>query len=351
MESLSAVLCGKETIKFENRIVQEPGPGEVQLSMRNVGLCGSDVYMYKNGCHGTHRLGGSGILGHEASAVVTKVGEGVTKLKVGDRVALEPGEACNKCKNCLRDVRNMCLTEKPFDGNTSKYDGYITKCKLMRADYCYKLPDNVSDEEGALMEPLAVAVQDCRRAGVEAGKSVLVLGSGTIGLLCMITAKAMGATNVCITDVVEERLKLAKQLGATHTVLTNSSDVDSVVKEIHSIMGEMPDITIECTGNNFCQRLAIMSTTPGGCVAIVGYGAEEVTLPLAVLCQRQIDLRPSWRYDQHCYPIAIDMVASGKVNIKPLVTHRFTLEQTTDAIQVAASRRPGVLKCMITCNE
>ncbi|XP_060602234.1 sorbitol dehydrogenase-like [Ruditapes philippinarum] len=180
---------------------------------------------------------------------------------------------------------------------------------------------------------------------------LIKLLSGTIGLLCMITAKAMGATNICITDVVEERLKLAKQLGATHTVLTNSSDVDSVVKEIHSIMGEMPDITIECTGNNFCQRLAIMSTIPGGCVAIVGYGAEEVTLPLAVLCQRQIDLRPSWRYDQHCYPIAIDMVASGKVNIKPLVTHRFTLEQTTDAIQVAASRRPGVLKCMITCNE
>lgn len=351
MDNLSAVLYGVKSIKIEPTPTRDPGRSEVLLSVQNVGLCGSDVYMYNHGKHGTHKVHGPTILGHEASAVVTKIGEGVTQLQPGDRVALEPGDACRSCKNCFRGMPNMCLVEKPYDGTPSQYAGYISRSKVMRASYCHRLPGNVSYEEGAMMEPLAVAVHDCRRTGVQAGKSVLILGAGTIGLLCMMTAKAMGATNVCITDVIEERLKLAKSLGATNTLLTASTDMDRTVQEIHTLMKDMPDITIECTGNSFCQRLAIMATIPGGCVATVGYGAEDVSLPIAVMTQRQIQLKPSWRYDRFCYPIAIDLVASGLVNLKPLITHRFSLEQTEEAMQKAASREPGVLKCMIKCSQ
>ncbi|KAL4222518.1 hypothetical protein ACF0H5_018557 [Mactra antiquata] len=349
MENLAAVLYDKNDIQIELAPLLTPGENEVQVSIRQVGICGSDVYLYANGTHGTNQLHGPCIIGHEASAVITQVGQNVNNVKVGDRIVLEPGEFCGECKNCLRGIQNMCLTVKPYEGAND--NGYITRFKVVKASNCHKIPDNVSDEEGAFMEPLAVAVQDCRRARVEAGKSVLILGSGSIGLLCMMVAKAMGATNICITDIVEERLKLAKELGATHTLLTSSKDIDDTVNKIHTVMGEMPDITIECSGNTFCQKLSVMATIPAGCVVFVGYGDTDVTLPIAVIAQRQIEIRPAWRYDRFCFPIAINLVASGRVNVKPLVTNKFKLEDTVEAIQTASSRKPGVLKCMVQCYE
>lgn len=345
MSNLAAVLYGKEDVRIDEQPLREPCKGEVRLRVSKVGLCGSDVYMFMNGTHGTHEISEPGVIGHEACAVVEKVGEGVTNLKVGDRVALEPGDACGECKNCLKGSHNMCLVERPFDG--ADFEGYLIQSKIMKASYCHKLPDHLTDEEGSFMEPLAVAVHDCRRGMVQAGTSVLVLGAGTIGLLCMMTAKAMGAKSVCITDVVQSKLDLAKTLGADYTLLTSSPDVNKLASQIEELMGGAPDVTLECTGNNMCQRLAIMATIPDGIVVLIGYGQTDVTLPMAIANQRQINIRPSWRYDRFCYPIAIDLVASGRVKVAPLVSHRYPLQQTTDAIKMAASRQQGVQKVVI----
>ncbi|XP_052796623.1 sorbitol dehydrogenase-like [Mya arenaria] len=350
MENLSAVLYGKEDIRIVDRPLEKLGIDDVRLSMKTVGLCGSDTYMYKNASHGSHPITEPTPVGHEASGVVAEVGSGVTGLKVGDRVALEPGAACHKCKSCLRGQPSVCLVEQTYLGRGLEV-GYIRREHVMKADYCHRLPAEISDEEGAFMEPLAVAVHDCRRGEVGAGKSVLILGAGTIGLLCMMTAKAMGATNVLIVDIIESRLKLAKELGATHTLLTTSRDLESIAKQIHDVMGEMPDVTLECSANNFCLRIAVAATVPSGCVVLVGYGEHECTFPIAEVVEKQIDLRPCFRYDRFCYPIAIDLIKYGRLNVKPLITHRFPLKSTSAAMEKSASREPGVLKVLVMCQE
>ncbi|WAQ94683.1 DHSO-like protein [Mya arenaria] len=310
---------------------------DVRLSMKTVGLCGSDTYMYKNASHGSHPITEPTPVGHEASGVVAesivvllkmnhpaprtqKSQIHICKAVLGrDRVALEPGAACHKCKSCLRGQPSVCLVEQTYLGRGLEV-GYIRREHVMKADYCHRLPAEISDEEGAFMEPLAVAVHDCRRGEVGAGKSVLILGA----------------------DIIESRLKLAKELGATHTLLTTSRDLESIAKQIHDVMGEMPDVTLECSANNFCLRIAVAATVPSGCVVLVGYGEHECTFPIAEVVEKQIDLRPCFRYDR--YPIAIDLIKYGRLNVKPLITHRFPLKSTSAAMEKSASREPDIIE-------
>jgi len=344
--NLTAILYKTDDLRMEDLPVPQPGPGQVQLEMQEVGICGSDVHYWTHGAIGDFIVKKPMILGHEASAIVSKLGEGVSSLKVGDRVAIEPGVPCRLCNYCKTGRYNLCLEMKfcatpPYDGNLSRY--YVHD-----ADFCFKLPDHVTFEEGALLEPLAVGIHATNRAGVGLGSTVLVCGAGPIGLVNILTAKAKGASLVCVTDIDDSRLQKAKELGADFIVKITSKDSIKTAQLIEETMGEKPDITIECSGAPSSLQAAIYATKSGGVVVLVGLGAEMVEMPVVNAGVREVDIRGIFRY-VNCYPTALAMVASGKVDVKPLITHRFKLEESIKAFE-AAKRGEGI-KIMISCQR
>lgn len=232
---------------------------------------------------------------HTASGVVCKVGANVKHLVVGDRVAIEPGVPCRVCSFCKTGKYNLCDEMKfcatpPFNGNLTRFYAHA-------ADFCFKLPDHVSMEEGALLEPLSVGVHACRRADVGLESTVFILGAGPIGLVTLITAKHMGASKIIICDLVESRLDVAKDLGADFTLLIDRNDKESdLVNKVHAILGSIPDKTIDCCGFESTIRLGLLSTKSGGCMVIVGCGPTEVKIPLISALVREVDIRGVFRY-------------------------------------------------------
>merc|ERR1712062_311878 len=216
-DNLTAILYKTDDIRLEQQDIVEPAPDQVLLKMDSVGICGSDVHYWTHGAIGDFIVKAPMVLGHEAAGVVAKLGSNVTNLKVGDRVAIEPGVPCGGCSYSKSGAYNLCINMKfcatpPVHGNLARYYAHS-------ANFCFKLPDNVSLEEGALMEPLAVGVHACQRAGVALGKTVLICGAGPIGLVNLLTARAMGASEVIVTDISENRLEMAKKMGASGTFL------------------------------------------------------------------------------------------------------------------------------------
>lgn len=279
----------------EQTPIPEIKDDEVLLEMHCVGICGSDVHYLAHGRIGDFIVKKPMIIGHEASGVVAKLGKNVKTLAVGDRVAIEPGVSCRLCDYCKTGRYNLCpdmafCATPPYDGNLRRYYAHA-------ADFCFKLPDHVSMEEGALLEPLSVGVHACRRANVELGSEVLILGAGPIGLVTLLAAKAMGASKIMITDLLAKRLEVATDLGATHTLLIkrDASETD-LVRMVHEALGSQPDKTIDCSGVESTARLALNATRSGGCVVVVGMGPPEIRLPLVSAMAREIDVRGVFRY-------------------------------------------------------
>lgn len=346
-DNLTAILYKTEDIRLEQQEVPEPASDQVLLRMDSVGICGSDVHYWTHGEIGDFIVKAPMVLGHEAAGVVEKLGSAVTSLKVGDRVAIEPGVPCGGCDYCKAGVYNLCL-DMQFCA-TPPVHGNLTRYYVHSASYCYKLPDNVSLEEGALMEPLAVGVHACRRAGVSLGKRVLICGAGPIGLVNLLTARAMGASEVVITDIMDNRLEVAKAMGATHTYKASRKPAEEQAEEVTQLFGgHKPDVTIECSGVEASVRFGIFATRSGGCLVLVGLGKPEIAMPIVNAAVREVDIRGIFRY-ANCYPTAIAMVASGKVDVKPLITHRFTLEETLKAFETAKTGAGGAIKVMIKC--
>nr|XP_045621116.1 sorbitol dehydrogenase-like isoform X1 [Procambarus clarkii] len=345
-DNLSLVVYAKNDLRLEDRPIPEPGPDEVLLRMAKVGICGSDVSYWTKGAIGHFVVKKPMVLGHESAGVVAKCGKNVTTLKLGDRVAVEPGVPCRICEFCKKGRYNLCpdvyfCATPPDNGNLCRYYTHA-------ADFCHKLPDHVTLEEGALLEPLSVGIHACERAGVTLGSCVLICGAGPIGLVNLLAAKAMGATNVCITDIAENRLKVAKEMGADHTVLVKTSDAEALAKQVKEVMGDMPDKTIECSGAETSVRLGIFATKSGGVLVLIGHGPDEVKIPVVNAGAREVDIRGVFRYANN-YPTSLAMVASGKINVKPLITHRFTLEEAKKAFETARTGEGGAIKVMISC--
>ncbi|XP_031553122.1 sorbitol dehydrogenase-like [Actinia tenebrosa] len=346
--NVAAVLHGIDDLRIEEHPVSPPCKGEVQIAMHAVGICGSDVHYLKHMRIGDFIVNEPMVLGHESSGVVAEVGEGVTHLKVGDRVAIEPGVPCRTCPFCKEGRYNLC-EEMKFCA-TPPFHGSLCQCYNHAADFCYKLPDHVSFEEGALLEPLSVAVHACRRAGITVGDNVLVCGAGPIGLVNLLTAKACGASKIAITDLDEGRLAKAKELGADYTIKVESRDGKEVANKILEQLGTAADKTIECTGAESSIHTGIYATKSGGVLVIVGMGKSEINLPIVNALVREVDIRGIFRY-VNCYPTALAMVASGTVNVKPLVTHHFKLEESRKAFETSASGEGGAIKVMIHCDQ
>jgi len=327
---------------LEQRLIPEPKGNQVLLKMEVVGICGSDVHYFVNGRNGPFILEKPMIIGHEGSGTVIQVGKSVKDLKPGDRVAIELFVGCRTCIFCKEGNYHLCA-DMVFSRNLSRYF-------VHDADFCYKLPDNITLEEGALMEPLSVGVHACKRADVRFGAVVLILGAGPIGLVSLLSAKAMGATKVIITDIVDCRLKIAKKLGANYTLkIEKNMTEEDIISTIRELLGEDPNITLDCTGVEQCVRVAVQVTRTRGVVTLVGMGKLEMNLPLTSALIREVDIRGVFRYNND-YPTAIEMVRSGAINVKPLITHHYRMEDTLKAFHTAKTGEGNAIKVLIHTN-
>jgi L-iditol 2-dehydrogenase len=204
-------------------------------------------------------------------------------------------------------------------------------------------------DEGALCEPLAVGVKTTRRAELKLGQTVFITGAGPIGLINMLVAKYMGASKVVMSDIRADRLEFAKELGADYTITVDGTyDATRLAKEVVEALGGQPNVTIECSGAEISIQAAIRATKSGGKVVLVGYTPPEVTVPLVDAATREVDIRGVFRYE-NCYPEALSIVASGKVDVKKLITHNFSIEETLEAFETARTGAGGAIKVMIHC--
>uniref|UniRef100_UPI00398E9DA5 sorbitol dehydrogenase-like n=1 Tax=Pristiophorus japonicus TaxID=55135 RepID=UPI00398E9DA5 len=346
-ENLSVVLHEKNDLRLEKRLIPEPGFNEVLVQIHSVGICGSDVHYWQSGRIGDFVVKKPMVLGHEASGTVFKVGSGVQHLKTGDRVAIEPGIPRENDEHCRTGRYNLSPTI--FFSATPPNDGNLCRYNTHDANYCYKLPESVSFEEGAMIEPLSVAIHACRRGGVTIGNKVFILGAGPIGLVNLLVSKSMGASQIVICDLSLSRLEKAKQMGANFTIAveksTTAKELGQKVK--HALGGAMPDISIECTGAELCIQAGVNATKSGGVLVLVGLGNPSANIPVLDVIIRELDVRGVFRYC-NTWPVAIAMLASKRIDVKPLVTHRFPLE---DALEAFETTKKGIgIKVMLKCD-
>ena len=333
MHNRAAIMYGTHDVRLEEVPVPEPGPKEILVEIKAVGVCGSDVHYYEEGRIGSFVVREPLILGHESMGTVVALGDGATKHELGERVTLEPGVPDGTCRECRAGRYNLCPNVRFFA--TPPIDGAFTNFVSIHEDFAYSLPDELSDNAGALMEPLSVGIWACKKGEVTAGDHVLVTGAGPIGLLAMQVAFAQGATEVTITDVADERLQIARRLGATRALNVTEGPLDVEA-----------DVLIECSGNERALGDGIRCVRPAGFVVVVGMGPnEETSVPLAFIQTREITLTGTFRY-ANTYPTAIDLAAKGKVDLDAMVTSHYGLDDTAKALQ-ASRQDPANVKPMV----
>jgi L-iditol 2-dehydrogenase len=325
----AAVLHGPKDLRIEHRPLRSPGPDEVLVAVEAVGVCGSDMHYFASGRNGQKVLRQPTVLGHEAAGVVV-----AGALPAGTRVAVEPAVGCGTCPVCRRGSYNLCPTGTCFGSPPT--DGTITEYLVAPARAVHPLPHTISTELGALIEPLAVAVHAVRRGCVHFGHRVLVTGAGPIGILVAQVARAAGAAEVVVTDINDDRLARAAELGATRTINTATTEPD-----LHDM-----DRLLECSAHPAALWQGIRALGPGARATVVGQAAPSVDgLPLAYLQRWEIDLSTAFRY-ANAFPAAIALAASGQVDLAGILTGRFPLDQAEDALR-APGLDPRHLKVVI----
>ncbi|KAM7494545.1 hypothetical protein LguiB_029154 [Lonicera macranthoides] len=347
-DNMAAWLLGVNNIKIQPFNLPSLGPHDVRVAMKAVGICGSDVHYLKKMRCGDFIVKEPMVIGHECAGIIEEVGTEVKHLVAGDRVALEPGISCWRCNLCKEGSYNLC-TEMRFFA-TPPIHGSLANKIVHPADLCFKLPDNVSLEEGAMCEPLSVGVYACRRGNVGPEKNVLVIGAGPIGLVTMLAARAFGAPRIVIVDVDDERLSVAKKLGANGVVKvsTDKQDIAAEVEKIHKAMGAEVNVSFDCVGFDKTMSTALTATNPGGKVCLVGMGHSEMNVPLTPAAAREVDIVGIFRY-KNTWPLCIEFIRSGKIDVKPLITHRFGFseKEVQEAFETSA-RGGNAIKVMFS---
>ncbi|MBX6771631.1 MAG: NAD(P)-dependent alcohol dehydrogenase [Chloroflexi bacterium] len=342
--STALVLRGPREIVLEERPCDDPGPGEVIVAPQVVGICGSDLHLYREGRIGDSILERPLVLGHEAAARVAAVGAGVTELKEGDRVIVEPGLACDRCAWCRSGRYNLCPHVR-FMG-VPPTDGLMASRVRVPARWVHHLPDELSDAEGAMIEPLAVGLQAAHEAGVAPGQTVVVLGAGPIGLMILQAARIRGAGPLIAIDLADRPLEMARRLGADFTVNPREASPVDLVQEITG--GTGADIVIEAVGAAATIRQAFDLVRRGGVITLVGI-ASEPTIPLSTnrIVRGGLQVRSSFRY-AHQHPIALRLAAARRVDLLAPITHRFAAAQAPEGFQFVDQHKDTVIKGILT---
>lgn len=331
MKQRVSVLDTDLTLRMEDREVPEPGPGEVQVQVKAVGVCGSDIHYFEHGRIADFVVEAPLVLGHEASGVVTRLGDGVTDLEIGTTVAMEPGVPCGHCKQCRSGRYNLCPEVEFFA--TPPIDGAFAEYVVLPRDFVHPVPPHVSYDAAALVEPLSVGVWACQKANVSLGTRVLITGGGPIGAVCALVARARGAQIVGVTDVSPERRLRIEELGFTA--------VDPIVADIPEA-----DVLLECSGAAAAIDQGIRALAPAGTAVLIGMApSDTVAIPVGAIQGKEIWLTGTFRY-ANTYPTAVDLVSSGAVDLDALVSAAYGLEQAEQAL-THASRNPGDMKVIV----
>ena len=319
----ASVLRAAGDLTVEDCPIPVPAPHEVLVRISSVGVCGSDVHYYEHGRIGSFQVTEPLVLGHEASGVVEAVGTAVKRLSPGDRVSLEPGVPDLACPQCIAGRYNLCEDMK-FHA-TPPYDGSFAEYVVHHELFTHPVPDSLSDDAAALLEPLSVALWACEKGGVTAGSRVLVTGVGPVGLLVVQVARALGASEVVASDVNAQRLELARTLGATRVFDPSGDGPPASFR---------PDVLLDCSGIPAAIRAAVDLVAPAGRVVLVGMGGAEYPMPMSTVQERELVVTGTFRY-AHTWPTAIALAGSAAVELDRLVTSHHGIDQVPAALSAA----------------
>jgi L-iditol 2-dehydrogenase len=305
---------------------------EVLVKVAAVGVCGSDVHYYQHGKIGPYIVDHPLILGHELSGTISAVGSSVDASRVGQRVAVEPQRPCRTCEQCQAGRYNLCPNIEFYA--TPPIDGAFAEYVKIQSDFAFEIPDHVSFEAAALIEPLSVCIWAAKRAEIAEGSRVLIAGAGPIGVIMAQVASAFGATEVIITDINEDRRNFALNYGATK----------ALDPRVDSIEGLSVNAFVDASGVAQAVYSGVKAVGPAGHVLLVGLGAEDMTLPISHIQNNEIWVTGVFRY-ANTWPTGIELVASGKVDLDALVTHTFGLEEVEAALN--AGKIAGSMKAIV----
>lgn len=339
----AAVLKEIREISIEDWEEPTPKPNEVLIRMKSVGVCGSDVAYFAHGRIGDQIVKGPHILGHECAGEVVEVGKEVNEIETGTRVAIEPGIPCRKCHYCRIGRYNICPNVQ-FLGTPPVGGGYRELIAYPR-DFVFPLPGKLNYEDGAMVETLSVGVHAVDLGEVQNGDSVAILGTGSVGLLTLQCAISAGATFSIATDIIPERLEVAKGLGADVVINAEREDPVKSIKE--STRGEGADIVFEAAGETETFKESVEAVRIGGTVVLIGICEEDmVEFDFHTARKKELVIKNVRRF-RHTYPRAISLMESGRVDAKKIVTHRFELHQLQEALELVEEREDGVIKAVI----
>lgn len=342
-----AVMTDLMKIEMQERDIPVPQDDEALIKIGYVGVCGSDLTYFQHGRIGNFIVEGDFVLGHEVAGTVVAVGKDVDNVKVGDRVALEPQITCGECEFCKSGQYNLCYDVIFFA--TPPVDGVFQEYVAHKANLCFKLPDNVSTMEGALIEPLSVGLHSAFQASPKLGQTAVVTGTGCIGLASIVSLKAMGVSTVIVSDLSDERLKKAKSLGADYCVNGKNENLVERIMEITG--GKGFDVALETAGSEITMCQLIEGAKKGSTIVFVGYSASgEATLPIGMAIDKEVTFKSVFRY-RNTYPAAIEAVASGAINVKDFVTHEYAFDDIEQALNDAIFKKDEVVKAAIKISE
>lgn len=332
---------GKLYIK-EKQHAQVIGDTDVEIKIHTVGICGSDVHYYKHGRIGPFIVTQPMVLGHEASGIITAIGKKVTHLKIGDRVCMEPGIPNLSSYQSRSGFYNLDPEVRFWA--TPPIDGCLCEKVIHPAAFTFKLPDNVSFSEGAMVEPLAIGMQSATKAQIKPGDIALVIGAGTIGILTALSALSGGCAEVIICDVVDEKLKIAKLYKGLHPVNSKTANLLEIVRNLTNNMGV--DILFECSGSSAVITNLTQYMAPGSTAILVGMPINPAPVDIVSAQAKEITFKTIFRY-VNMYPRTIRLLSSGKLNLKPLISHIYKFPQSIEAFERAAAANPNDVKIMI----
>lgn len=331
----AVVIHAAHDLRVEERPSEVAGPGQVEVAIEAGGICGSDLHYYHHGGFGTVRVREPMILGHEVAGTIKALGEGVSGLAIGDRVAVSPSRPCNACDYCLRGQQNHCLNMR-FYGSAMPMphiQGAFRQRLAAEAWQCHKVADGVSANEAAFAEPFAVTLHAVSRAGSLLGKRVLVTGSGPIGALAVIAARAHGAVEIVATDVMDAVLATARRVGADRTINVASQGAEL---DAYSANKGYFDVQFEASGNERAVRSGLEVLKPRGVLVQLGLGGD-VAIPQNLVVAKEIEMRGTFRFHEE-FGLAVDLINRRKVDVKPLLSGVYGLDEAVTAFEAAGDR-------------
>lgn len=330
----ASVLVRPGTVEVQDVQVPVLNPRQVLVRISAVGVCGSDTHFFQEGHIGDMVVKEPLILGHESAGTIVAVGAEVPADRIGERVSIEPQKPCRMCEYCKRGQYNLCPQIEFYAA--PPVHGAFAEFAAIEADFAYPVPDHVSDVAAALMEPLSVAIATCRKAAVQPGSKVLIAGAGPIGVLVAKVAGIYGAAEIVVSDPAPHRRDFVMGAGATRAVDPMNGGLPA---------NELFDVFVDASGAPPAIQAGVRAVKPGGKVVLVGMGADDVMLPVSLIQNREIELTGIFRYT-NTWPMAINLVASGLVDLDSLATHRFGLDDVEEAL-LTGSTDPQAIKSVI----